>query len=201
MNRTDDIGLVRPLPYFTQQTDSHCGPAVIQILLGYYYRNFTQDQIVTAANASLTIEEYGTSPQELAAAVRTLVPDLKLWFKQPTTWVDLHFLLHIYHLPVVVNWQGLFYDTEEEEIRKGGLEADRGHYCLVTNIDLWQRTITLFDPYPEFAVKPRVFDLNWFTKRWWDENEDEDMDTHQLIFILTSTQAQFPKMLGMNRTP
>ena len=194
---TNQPGLIRPLPPVTQQTDAYCGPAVIQLLMAHLHRKFTQDQIVTAAGVSDRIEEYGTSPHDLAMAVRRLTPDLQLWFKQPANWVDLDYLLHTYHFPVVVNWQGLFYDTVEEEALKSTGD-DRGHYCIVTDIDLREQQITLYDPYSEYSVKPRVFDLNWFAGRWWDENED--MDTKQLIFILTSNQAQFPKMLGMTNS-
>jgi hypothetical protein len=189
---------MRPLPHITQLNDSLCGPAVCQLMLSTLNRSFTQDQIVAAARIEERIMEFGITPAEMALATNQLAPDLKMWFKQPSNWTDLDFLTHRYQWPVGIDWQGLFYDTEEEQ-EKNNPGADHGHYSVVTDIDLRAKTITLYDPYPEYSVKPRVFPLQWFEKRWWDTNED--IYTRKMIFLMTSKSAQWPKQLGMTISP
>src|SRR5258708_7197679 len=103
------------LPKVAQQTDSHCGPAVVQLLMAHLNRAVTQDEIVTAAKVRSTIMRHGTRPDQLAHAVAVLAPEIQFWFKQKTGIQDLEALVHTYHWPVAINWQGLFYDTEEEE--------------------------------------------------------------------------------------
>jgi len=190
-----------------QITDSHCGPAVVQLLFSHLDRQVTQDEVVTAARVRSRLEAHGTRPDHLARAVAKLAPDLQFWFKQHATIHDLEVLIDQHHYPVAVNWQGLFYDTEEEQEREnpGG---DHGHYSAAIDIDVEKDKITLADPYSEYAHKPRVFSLKWFQKRWWDVDHDvirvskshqrrNSIKTKRLIFIVTPKDADFPLELGM----
>ncbi|MEO8580951.1 MAG: cysteine peptidase family C39 domain-containing protein [Patescibacteria group bacterium] len=190
------------LPRVVQQTDSHCGPAVLQLLYAHRKKNFTQDEIVAAARIGKLIKSRGSRPKQLAKAVQKLTPNLQFWFKQGATSEDLHTLIKKYKLPVAINWQGLFYNTPEEERRSSG---DRGHYSVVINIDPRKDSIRIADPYPDFARKPRTFSLEWFEKRWWDSARDknpksgriESIETKHFIYILTPKSVTFPAKLGM----
>lgn len=201
------LGLFFPkvyLPRVTQETDSHCGPAVIQMLFAHLHRNFTQDEIVTAARVRSRILAHGTRPDHLARATAKLAPDVQFWFKQRATLEDLVTLIKQHHLPVGVNWQGLFYTTEEEQNQKNP-HGEHGHYSVVIDIDPQKDTITIMDPYADFSTKPRVFSFQWFEKRWWDVDDEIDkktghkdtIKTKRLIFLIAPKTATFPKSLGL----
>lgn len=196
----------RPLKLMTvtQQTGSHCGPAVLQLLYSHYKQSFSQDQIVRAAENIKKIKKNGTQPAQLAKAVSKLTPDMQFWFKQLTKMSDLDALVNTYHIPVGINWKGLFYNSIEEEqmVQRRG---DRGHYSVVIGVDLAENTITIQDTYEEFAQKPRTFPLDWFKKRWKDSTEDlneltgkeEVIATRRFAFIIAPKDASFPLELSM----
>ena len=110
----------------------------------------------------------------------------------------------MYHTPVVINWQGLFYDTVEEEDQFNP-DGEHGHYSLVVDIDIENDSITTSDPFPEYNAKPRVFSLRWFLTRWWDVDHMHDpkvgvlksFHTTHFLFIVAPKSATFPKKLGM----
>jgi hypothetical protein len=193
------------LPRVTQQTDSHCGPAVLELLLGFVGRPFTQDQIVRAAGIARRIKKNGTRPNQLAQAVAKLAPDMQFWFKSNTSTQDLVELVKTQRWPVAVNWQGLFYDTPEEEIKSPSPDGDYGHYSVVTDINPARDRITIVDVYREYSAKPRVFSLHWFEARWWDTardidtktGQDESIRTKRLSFIVAPQIAEFPQQVGM----
>jgi ABC-type bacteriocin/lantibiotic exporter with double-glycine peptidase domain len=192
------------LPRVTQQTDSHCGPAVLELLLGYVGQSFTQDQIVRAAGIARRIKKNGTRPNQLAQATAKLAPALQFWFKPRTSVSDLVELIKTHHQPVGVNWQGLFYDTPEEEAANAP-DGDYGHYSVVVGIDPAHDRITIVDTYPGYSARPREFSLRWFESRWWDlardvdvkTGQDESVRTKRLSFIITTKTAEFPRELGM----
>ena len=188
------------LPSVAQKTYSHCGPAVLQLLFSYLQRKVTQDEIAEAAGVAHSIVRDGIRPLQLARAVEVLEPDLEFWFRQETSLDDLSRLLHDYHWPVAVNWQGLFYDTIEEQEQKQGLvNDDDGHYSVVIDIDIQAKTIMMRDPFPEYAATPRQIPLQWFETRWWDAVREEYLQTTRMIFLITPRDAHFPKLFGMKR--
>lgn len=192
------------LPTIVQQTDSHCGPAVVQLLLANLDITVTQDQVVDAARVRTKIARHGTRPDQLARAVAQLAPDTQFWFQQPTSIKDLTTLVQKHHWPVAINWQGLFYDTVEEEQKKS-LNDEHGHYSVVTKINPQKDQIVIADPYSEYAKKPRVFSLKWFEKRWWDVDHlidrktglKDSIKTKRFIFIIVPKDEQFPQKLHM----
>ncbi len=192
------------VPRVIQETDSHCGPAVVQVLLAHLHKQVTQDQVVTAAKARSRLQAHGTRPDQLALAVKKLTPELQFWFKQNTKVSDLETLIHEHRWPVAVNWQGLFYDTEEEQ-EKNNPDDEHGHYSVVIDINSAQDRIVISDPYSDYAHKPRVFSLKWFEKRWWDIDHitnkktgiRDSIHTKRLIFVIAPKDATFPKKLKM----
>jgi hypothetical protein len=174
---------------YPQITDSHCGPAVVQNLLAYNHLKFSQDEIVNAANANKTIIRDGLNPTQIIKAVSTLAPKMKTLVKQNTTAKDLKTLIHHYHLPVAINWQGLFYNSVAEEKRLSSI-TDRGHYSIVVDIDVKNDKITIADPYSEYYKKPRVFPYRWFKTRWWDI--DKNIPTKKLIFVIVPKKQDLP---------
>lgn len=187
-----------------QQTDSHCGPATLQILFAFLNKSITQDQVVEAARVKSRLTKHGMRPDQLARAVAILAPDLQFWFKEHTTSRELATLIHEYQWPVAVNWQGLFYDTVEEEKQKNP-HGEHGHYSIVTDINVDEDKIVIMDPYSEYYSKPRQFSLTWFKKRWWDVDHEvnrktgqkNSIKTQKLIFIVAPKDTEFLHKLKM----
>jgi hypothetical protein len=165
-------------------------------------KEVTQNDVIQAARITKWIEQYGTQPRHMTKAVRKLAPDLEMLFKNKSSIDDLVTLVAKKSWPVAVNWQGLYYDTPEEEPSYPG--PDNGHYCIVVDIQPHKDKITLLDPYPDFSQKPRTFSLSWFENRWWDIAEEKDTKsgkrkkivTDKLLFMVTPADATFPQEVG-----
>ena len=188
---------------FTQISELHCGPAVVQMLLGNLGIEVGQEQVAAAGGAAEMIEENGMRVDQMAIAVRALVPQVEFWWKEQATLNDLALLIHRYRYPVGVEWQGLF---EEDELAETG-DSDYGHYSVVTHMDRRKRELIIADPYKDFIAQDRIFSFEFFDRRWWDYNEVIDVQTGQtklvkddhLLFILTPLTSTFPIRLGMKR--
>lgn len=186
-----------------QKNNSYCVPAVVQGLLAFQGIKVTQAQIVAAAGAQATITKQGMRSSQIAHAVSKLAPDLNFWYKQETTAEDIDVLIHQYHLPVGVNWQGLFYPSVEAE-RAAHDFYDRGHFSVILDIDPENDQITLNDPYHTFFKHPRQFLFHWFASRWYDTDRLITADHHKiylpsrkLIFVLTPKNIVFPSFLQL----
>ncbi|HEX8924061.1 MAG TPA: GNAT family protein [Patescibacteria group bacterium] len=189
-----------------QITDSHCGPAVLKALLGFNHVHIMQEDVVNAMRIKSKIIRYGMRPMQLALAVQKLAPDLEFWFKQEASAKDLEKLIHQYKVPVGINWQGLFYDSIEEEKAKSRTK-EHGHYSVVIDIDVENDQIMIDDPYSEYFDVPRIFSYKWFKTRWWDTDEIIDkknkvtnfLRTERLIFVVTPSGYSFPEDMGMKK--
>jgi len=187
-----------------QKTDSHCGPAVVKALLGFHKIEVNQDDVVNSGRVRTTIMKKGMRPTQIALAVKSLGQGLNFWYKQNATSRDLEKLIHIYKIPVAVNWQGLFFDSVKEEKVKNIIE-DRGHYSIVIDINIQKDEIMIDDPFAEYFAIPRIFSYKWFRSRWWDKdevikrstNERNVLKTKKLIFVITPKNVKFPQSLGM----
>jgi len=189
-----------------QVGESYCGPAVLEILLSHLHINASQVKLAKAVQAEKFIDERGTRVDELSEAITRLYPQVQLWYKTHAKAGEIEFLAQQMNFPVGVEWQGLFYNSVEEEaedaeekLRDGGF----GHYSVVKHIDRESDAITLADPYGDFCYTDRVFSLEWFESRWWDVNQvmmnsyPKYIRDDQMMFILTRKGAYFPKLIGM----
>jgi len=192
-----------------QITDSHCGPAVVQMLLANLGLTATQEQIAEAGGAADTIEVHGMRVDQLARAVRALAPEAQFWVKEHATLHDLVTVLDDHRFAVGVEWQGVF-DSPEEILKDDDDEddeSDYGHYSIVSYVDLDAGQLIIVDPYKDFVDQDRVFPIEVFERRWWDTNELINPQTGEaylvedtrLMFIITPRADTFPEALGMQR--
>jgi hypothetical protein len=192
------------LPRVRQISEYHCGPAVLQMLLGQRGVAADQARLTELADVAATIATHGARVDQLARAVAWLRAGVCLWYKNQASAEDLVAVVCRYRCPAGVEWQGFFEDREEDEDWE---EGDYGHYSIVTRIDRRSGLITLRDPYPDFWREDRVFRLEWFIRRWWDVNEVPAPETgasrlvedRHMLFVITGERARFPASLGMTR--
>lgn len=187
----------------TQISEDHCGPAVIQMLLGAIGLDFTQEEITSAAGAAETIEEFGTTVDQLGKAVTVLAPRAQFWYKFHASLDDVRYILD-QGFPVGVEWQGLFYDSEEEEAAEAEDDHDFGHYSIISHMDDELQQLIIVDPYKDFVKQDRIIEYDFFQRRWWDLNDIRDsysrqwqtIKDEQLLFFVTPKGTYLPKDMG-----
>ena len=193
-----------------QISESHCGPAVIQMLLDNLGVKVTQEAVAEAGGATELIELNGMRVDQLALAVRILAPQVQFWYKEYAYLSQLVRLVTHYRVPVGVEWQGVFEDEDEdpdgdtiEEEETG--DDDYGHYSVITYANRRERKFIIADPYKDYYSQDRIFSFEEFERRWDDFNEVPDpvtgkarlvKDDH-MMFILTPKDALFPLELKM----
>jgi len=188
---------------FTQIGESHCGPAVVQMLLHNLGIEVTQEEVAEAGGASDLIEQHGMRVDQLERAVRKLAPQTCFWYKDHSMIAELVQIVVDYDYPVGIEWQGLFEDTLEEETQDG----DYGHYSVVRMVDLPSQKLVIVDPYKDFRSQDRIFTFEFFMSRWWDTNDFPDPQTgidhlvedRQMMFVITPEEVTFPLLLDMKR--
>lgn len=184
-----------------QITNSHCGPAVICMLLDAIGIQVDQETITKAANAEETIADDGVKIEQLALAINRVAPEAKLWYKYQSTLDDIRYILKRGY-GVGVEWQGLFYDTEEEEEEDEVM--DFGHYSIISDIDEEKQGFKIVNPHQDFAYHDRLFSIPIFLRRWWDTNEVLNPFTQKkmlvedlrLLFFVTPADQIFPPEMG-----
>jgi len=181
-----------------QISTSHCGPAVVVMLLSYLGVDVSQESVVERADMSIAIENYGMLVSDMARAVEKITPQFQFWHKEGSSIPDLYQLVERYKYPAAVEWQGVFFEDSDE---------DDGHYSVVTHVDDTSDIIFISDPYKRFAGVDRVFHTDEFANRWWDDNDIYSPETgnietkrdNNMVFIITGKEVVFPEELGMLR--
>ena len=166
------------------------------MLASYVDTKIKQHDIIIAANVQKSYRERGMTIGELGKGLRFLCPDLTFWYKNEASVADLDTLINTHQIPVGIEWQGAFGQYADE---------DSGHYSVVTAIDLKENTIALSDPFYYFAGTDRVFPIDEFISRWWDENEVIEPDVPagtiekdiQPLFLITKIDHQFSEDLHL----
>ena len=181
-----------------QISEMHCGPAVLEMLLDAIGIQVSQQQITDVLNVREQIEEHGVRPDQLGKACSILASSAQFWYKYYATVDDIAYILNEGYA-VGVEWQGLFYESEEEEARDSGGESDFGHYSIISYYDKAEDLLVIVDPYKDFVNQDRIFDVPVFLRRWWDTNELIDPNTgyshivedKQLLFFVTPQGENF----------
>lgn len=187
-------------PQFMQISESHCGPAVIQMMLSNLGIERNQEEIAEAAGVNGLIAMNGMRIDQMAKAVQNLAPDTAFYYKDHATIEELARIVQDYRYPVGVEWQGVFEDAAAASLDLGNImwtarstasvldqlgllpdseseDNDYGHYSMVVRVDRRKRLLVIVDPYKDFYSQARIFDYDVFDRRWYDFNEVEDAAT------------------------
>ena len=194
----------KPFPDMTRVKEISnyaCGPATLEMLLSFVKVKVTQLGLIRSAHAQKKIKLYGLNMNDMARAVRfSGKKKFNLWKKQRASVSDISLAIDKYKFPVGVEWQGEFYEDEEE---------DKGHYCVVTKVDKKAGFLRIADPYFNsffhYKDTDRKFETSKFVKKWWDINEIKVSGTSKLrkikdtrmMFVITPKDVSWPKKLGM----
>jgi hypothetical protein len=203
----------RPVYNFNQQrfmqiSESHCGPAVIQMLLDHLGIAVSQEAIAEEGGATNLIEMNGMRVDQLALAVHRIAPRLAFYFKEHATIEELVRVVNDYRYPAGIEWQGVFDDDDEDDededddeedddeeddeddedsddrlVDGESEDSDYGHYSLVTRADRRKRQLIITDPYKDYFSQARVFDYAFFDQRWYDFNEIPDPSTGKSVLV------------------
>lgn len=191
----------RKMKRVKQITVYHCGPAVIEALFSFLGVHVSQTSQVRSIRAGNRIRSYGLTVKDLAKAAKIAARGkFTFWKKANGKISDLDTIVNKYQYPVGVEWQGVFYEYEDE---------DSGHYGIITRIDKKTGTLRLADPFYAFAGVDRKFRIKEFLGRWWDENDISVSGTtrkrrvvdNKVMFVITPKGETWPKKLGMTKAP
>jgi hypothetical protein len=188
------VGLPFPKMVRTKQiTSAHCGPAVLAALYSNFGVRVSQKGMVASLRAQKKIRKFGLSVTDLGRASKIVGKGaFSFWKKADGKVSDLDMVINKYKYPVGIEWQGVFYENEDD---------DNGHYCVITKIDKKTGTLRLADPYSVFAGVDRKFDIKFFRERWWDENivKGRNLVDNRVMFLITPKGESWPKKLGMTK--
>lgn len=155
---------------------------MLEMLLDGLDIHITQDQIVVAAGVAEVIDVQGMRIDQLALACSRVAPEIKFFYKFQSSLKDIRWLLSM-GIPVGVEWQGLFYDSPEDEEDEPSDETEYGHYSIITHLDDHRHQLIIVDPYRDFAFQDRIFSVDYFLNRWWDTNEIPHDDPEKVTFV------------------
>ncbi|OGM80848.1 hypothetical protein A2393_00250 [Candidatus Woesebacteria bacterium RIFOXYB1_FULL_41_13] len=174
-----------------QISSYHCGPAVIVELLSFLGKSVSQIAVVRSIKAKDKIKRLGLNIHDLAKATASVgKKEVVFWRKRQSTINDLSNIVNKYHYPVAVEWQGVFYEDEDE---------DNGHYAVITKVDKKSNYLRICDSYADFAGVDRRFRIKVFEKRWWDVNKinGKNIVDKKMMFVVTTKGETWPRKLGM----
>ena len=203
-----------------QISESHCGPAVVQMLLSNLGIEVSQEAIAEAGGATDLIEMNGMRVDQLALATHRLGSQIRFYYKDHATIDEIVEVVNDYHYPVGVEWQGLFEDETEikantpisNSVVQAGLatksesdDNDYGHYSLVIRADRRKRILLIADPYKDYFSQARTFSFEEFDRRWYDYNEFPDpvagksvlLEDDHLFFLIVRRNVKFPHRMKM----
>lgn len=202
--QTEDRLSGKPFPSMTRTKQISvyaCGPATLEMLFSFVGARVSQTSMVHSIRAHNKIKIYGIDVNDMAKAVRIKgKKKYTFWKKEYTKVSDLHQIVNIHKYPVGVEWQGVFYENEDE---------DSGHYGVITKIDKKKNFLRIADPYFnayfDYDGTDRKFKISEFMKKWWDVNEVKITGKNktrmvkdvQMMFVITPTGVSWPKRLGM----
>jgi hypothetical protein len=202
----EDRLLGKPFPTMARRkqiTVYTCGPATLEMLFSFVGVKVSQTSLIKSIRAWNKIKRYGVGIGDMAKAVSIAgKKEYSFWKKEFASIRDIDLVINKYNFPVGVEWQGIFYENEDE---------DSGHYGVVTKVDKKSGYLRLADPYFNgyFSYKgtDRKLTISKFKKNWWDINEVKTAGTSKtkkirdtrMMFVIAPKKEKWPKKFGMVR--
>jgi ABC-type bacteriocin/lantibiotic exporter with double-glycine peptidase domain len=151
-----------------RQKPAMCGPASLKILLSYFEKNFTEDQLALMAG---TTKDAGTEHEGLAEAIKSI--DGYVFVKDNGTLEELEHFAKIEKLPVIIGW----------------FDHDEDHYSVVVNVT--DKNIILVDPGTD--TPERWLDRATFNNIWFDfVGKENKIASWGWYMVVTFEKRKFP---------
>ncbi|MFA5987124.1 MAG: cysteine peptidase family C39 domain-containing protein [Candidatus Paceibacterota bacterium] len=128
------------------QSPAYCGPAALKVLLSYFKKSFTEEQLASLCDATF---EWGTEHDGLVQAVKAI--DGFVFVKEEGTIDELKYFVKEEKLPVIIGW----FDNN-------GRPGD--HYSVVVNVT--DKNVIIVDPATN--EPERWLDIESFPAIWFD---------------------------------
>ncbi len=193
-------GVAFPAMKRVKQIDVYsCGPAVISALFSFLGKRVSQKGVIVSLRAKNKIKSLGLNVKDLAKASNAIGrKKFVFWKKTEGKISDLDTVINTHKFPVGVEWQGVFYEDEDE---------DNGHYGIITALDKKAGYLRMADSFSKFAGVDRRFRIKDFEKRWWDQNEIRVAGTSKrrvltdkrMMFVITPVDTSWPKKFRMKK--
>lgn len=180
-----------------------CGPATLAMLFSFVKLRVSQKSIVKSIRAAKKIKLYGINVYDMARAAKIVGrKNYVFWRKDFATIEDLNLAINKYKYPVGIEWQGVFYEHEDE---------DSGHYSVVTKINKKRGYLRIadsfFNKYLGYGGVDRRFKISEFFKKWWDTNEVKKPGTSKtkiikdtrVMFVIVPRNEKWPVKIGMRK--
>lgn len=180
-----------------------CGPATLAMLLSFVGYKVSQTKLTKSIRAQNKVKFYGIDINDMAKAVSvSSKKKLELWKKHKASINDIALVIEEFKYPVGVEWQGDFYENEDE---------DKGHYGVVTKVNKKTGYLRIADPYFnnffEYKDLDRKYKIKDFIEKWWDINEvkvagrsnHKKVKDTRMMFVITPKGETWPKGLGMRK--
>lgn len=193
------------LQRIAQKNSFYCGPATLQMLLGFQGVEIDQETIVMSLQIGERIKIHGMTISEMGNFVKQFYPQFQFWYKFEATIPDLSLLVNNFLIPVGVEWQGVF-DYPDEEAAEDE-DDDPGHIAVITAVNTAENYIMIADPDLHYAGADRRFSILQFERRWWDINEmvdprtkkRQEVDDFHGLFVITRNTDNYPERLNLKR--
>lgn len=129
------------LPYFKQDTDYSCGPAVMQMVFRFYGKVFSEDKLIKKLK---TNKDLGTAHQAMIELA--LAEGFYVYVNNESSLEEIKFF-HNKNIPVIVH----YLEPESED----------GHYAVA--IDTEEDKVILNDPWngEKFKISYKDFEKRW----------------------------------------
>ncbi|MBN1679624.1 MAG: hypothetical protein JW966_04980 [Anaerolineae bacterium] len=171
-----------------RQKEAHCGPAAIEMLFSHHNLAISQETIARAAGmADSIVDAEGMRLDELRDGVRALFPDgaMVLLAKYHSTLDDIVCLLEEFRLPVGIEWQGRFRYPDNSI-------GERGHYSVLTGVDLARGVLTIADPEPNSLLTTSgELAIDTFIPRWWEVDSVPQPDLSGNAYVIQMERLTF----------
>lgn len=155
-----------------EQSPGYCGPASIKILLSYFNKNYSEDQLAAIANAT---RDYGTEHEGMIQAAKEIGG--YVFVKENGTIEELTQFVREEKLPVIIGW----------------FDKDGDHYSVVVNVT--DKNIIIIDPAinePERWLSRDIFPRIWFDFI----GRDNKIVSWGWYMVITFDKRKFPNVKG-----
>ena len=153
------------------QSVGYCGPAALKILLSYFGKDFTEEQLAQMAAAT---REKGAEHEGLVEAIKSI--DGYVFVKEKGTIEEVEYFIKEEKLPVIIGW----------------FDKDGDHYSVVANVT--DKNIIVVDPATD--EPERWIDKATFPRVWFDFVGDDDKTVSWGWYMVVNFQKKRYKAKG-----